>query len=79
MNRTALRIAAALATSIGAAAGVIVANPSLVGAVFPPGAASAVSLLALLAVAVLHELAHTSVASAAAAPAAPAKPEEPSP
>ena len=74
MNSTFLRIGAALATAVGAAAGVIAANPALVNAAFPPTAASAISVTALVIVAVLHELVHNS--APAAAPADPAQPKE---
>lgn len=76
-QRTVLRLGAAAATALGAAAGVVSQNPGLVSATLPPRAASAVSFAALLIVAVLHELAHTTTAPAVTAPAAPADPPQP--
>lgn len=75
-QRTLLRVGAAVATAIGAAAGVVSQNPALVSATLSPRAASAVSLAALLIVAMLHELAHTTAPSASA-PAVPAPPPQP--
>ncbi len=74
---TVLRIGAAVATAIGAAAGVVAQNPGFVNAALPPRMAATVTLAAILVVAVLHELAHISTTAAAAAPADPASTKGP--
>lgn len=78
MSPIFLRACAAAVTALGAAAGVIAANPDLIKTVLPPNVAAAVVASALVIVAVLHELVHTTSAPAATAPADPAS-KEPSP
>lgn len=66
-----LRAAARVATGLGAAAGVIVAQPSLVDAALPPKVAALVSLLSIVIANVMHELAHTISAPSATAAGGP--------
>lgn len=75
MNPTFLRVGAGVVTALGAAAGVIAANPDLIKLALPPQMAAAVSASAIVIVAVLHELVHTTAPSATA-PADPAPPKE---
>ncbi len=71
-----MRAGARVANGLGAAAGVIVADPALVRSALPPQAAGLVCLGAIVIANVMHELSHTISAPSATAPAAPAAPSQ---